>query len=287
MFEFTLWLLSCGWALAAQGHLQGSEVAPRGPQGGPPEDPQVLKAIQQFPAYAEGQIEDVKAVDPEASTWKDVVAYAPFLTESVAMWYVLQDPAVPNMVKLEVAAALLYAISPYDGDWFPMLGWTDDAAFLAYVFWNVYEHITPEHLEHAKAWLVAHGVDPKPIFALHKEFDEPKKLEDAVEVGPQLPSSTFGADDLAMEVAEKFVEKAAQVFSDRNEHVWGPFFATSIGWSRSELSPNAYVVMVTDANHLLDQLKEIVRSVAYAAVVVRVSRTQVPGQWAFVFDPVQ
>lgn len=419
MFELTLWLLSCGWAVAAQDPSLTSPrdrrtpTSPGGAPGRPPPasaadlDPKVLDAIRDFPPYAVHQIEDAKAATETStsiSSWKDLVAYTPFLTEMVAMWYTLQDPEVPNKVKLEVAAALLYAISPYDADWFPIAGWTDDAAFLAYAFWDVYEYISPAHIEQAKAWLLAHGVDPKPIFALHKEFvdrDLHPTVEDAVEVHPgekmgaapgpidleevkrlsgeivglidsaqqgrmtvdPLPKLyprmqalgrmvgyadfsgrrsaslerirsaaasvgdaayqagvqgsfskavglkqylvtnlmsqlalmaggvTFGAygaeDSPALDVAKKFSAEATRVFSDSDEHVFGPFAATSIGWSRPELSPTACVVVVTDVSPgIADGLKAAVRSVAYASVVVRAARTQQPGQWVFTFDSV-
>lgn len=419
MFELTLWLLSCGWAVAAQDPSPTSPrdrrtpTSPGGAPGRPPPasasdlDQKVLEAIREFPPYAVHQIEDAKAATaaPSISSWKDLIAYTPFLTEMVAMWYTLQDPEVPNKVKLEVAAALLYAISPYDADWFPVAGWTDDAAFLAYAFWDVYEYISPAHIEQAKAWLLAHGVDPKPIFALHKEFvdrDIHPAIEDAVEVHPgekmgalpgpinpgqvkilaaeivnlvdsarrgqttvdPLPKlyqrmqvlgrmvgytdfpgrhstsldrirsvassayeaasdvetqgsfskvvglkqylltnlmsqlamlagavafGAYGAEDSpALDVAKKFSAEAMHVFSDSDEHVFGPFSAISIGWSRPELSPTAYVVVVTDVNSsIVDGLKAAVRSVAYASVVVRAARTQKPGQWVFTFDSVQ
>ncbi len=132
----------------------------------------IVEAMREYPEYTVAKIDDVKDEDPKAaSSWKRMLRYMPFLTETTAMWFVLQDPDVPNLVKLNVAGAILYAISPYDADWFPVLGWSDDAAFLAEAFWTTYYYITPKHIEQAKAWLESHGVDPKPMFALGKQFD--------------------------------------------------------------------------------------------------------------------
>ncbi len=239
MFELTLWLLSGGLAAVVQAQEGPSvpsrrQVPPRGrPAGflhGPPTqakdlDPSVLQAIREFPPYAAGQIQTVKAIDPEASTWKDYLAYTPFLTEMVAMWYVLQDPEVPNKVKLEVAAALIYAVNPGDADWLPMLGWADDAAFLTYAFWDVYDYITPTHVEQAKAWLVAHGVDPKPMFALHKEFVDRSvhpDVEDAAEVPPtdiQLPEK-MGAMSSSLDLAaiESMATNVAYLAAESREN---------------------------------------------------------------------
>lgn len=145
----------------------------------------IVSAIDMYPSYVETQIEDAKEeVGPKAaSTWKGLLGRLPFLTEMTAMWWVLQDPDIPNIVKLEPAAAIIYAISPYDIDWLPVVGWADDAAFLSHAFWQVYDYIEPHHIADADRWLRAFGIEPKPLFALHKEFDE---IEVPV---PALPAS--------------------------------------------------------------------------------------------------
>lgn len=137
-------------------------------------DPEIQKALDEFPPYAMSQVAELKkAESPEMNNWQWVASRLPYLTEAVALWYVLEDPNVPNEPKLSIAASLIYLVSPADlipDEVFPIVGFTDDAAAIAAAIYNTYGYITPGHVEKAKDWLRSQGVEPKPLFALRKEF---------------------------------------------------------------------------------------------------------------------
>jgi uncharacterized membrane protein YkvA (DUF1232 family) len=68
------------------------------------------------------------------------------------LFYLLSDKNVPLRNKLIITAALGYFILPADliADIIPVLGFTDDAAFLSYALGSVADSITPEVKSKAK-----------------------------------------------------------------------------------------------------------------------------------------
>ena len=68
------------------------------------------------------------------------------------LFYLLSDKNVPLRNKLIIMAALGYFILPADliADIIPVLGFTDDAAFLSYALGSVADSITPEVRSKAK-----------------------------------------------------------------------------------------------------------------------------------------
>lgn len=138
-------------------------------------DPSIQSAMNDFGPFVEKQISELEQIpDAQMNDWQWVVSRLPYLTEAVSLWYVLEDPNVPNEPKLLIAGALLYLISPADlipDEMFPIVGFSDDAAAIAAALYNVYGYITQEHIENAKTWLRRHGVEPKPLFALRKTFE--------------------------------------------------------------------------------------------------------------------
>ncbi len=71
---------------------------------------------------------------------------------ALLLFYLLSEKSVPIKNKLIIMAALGYFILPTDliSDFIPLLGFTDDAAFLSYAVTNVTSSITPEVKEKAK-----------------------------------------------------------------------------------------------------------------------------------------
>lgn len=69
------------------------------------------------------------------------------------LYYLLSDKSVPIKNKLVIMAALGYFILPTDliADFIPVLGFSDDAAFLSFALSTVSGFITPEVTKKAKA----------------------------------------------------------------------------------------------------------------------------------------
>ena len=76
---------------------------------------------------------------------------ASFLRKALVLFYCLRDPETPKYVKLLIAAALGYLITPVDllPDTLPVLGWVDDVAVLAFAFKVANRYIKPSHKEMA------------------------------------------------------------------------------------------------------------------------------------------
>ena len=72
---------------------------------------------------------------------------------ALLLFYLLSEKSVPVKNKLIIMAALGYFILPTDliSDFIPLLGFTDDAAFLSYAVSSVTSAITPEVKEKAKS----------------------------------------------------------------------------------------------------------------------------------------
>jgi len=166
--------------------------SPAGLGGGPTgatADAKILQAQDEFLPYAASQIDIVRDDAPiDLTDWRSLARRLPYLTEAVAMYFTMEDPQTPNTVKLSIASALVYTVSSLDivPDWIPFLGQADDAAVLVSAMYYVYGYVTQEHIERAKEWLRSHGVQPKPLFALGKQFD--RVLPDG-SIGVETPSA--------------------------------------------------------------------------------------------------
>lgn len=77
------------------------------------------------------------------------------LYQVAAMFVMLGDPAVPKVAKAEVVAALLYLLNPLDllPDLLP-IGLIDDIALLGVTWNHVQIHITDEHREKARRFVL-------------------------------------------------------------------------------------------------------------------------------------
>lgn len=167
---------------AAAADEELSESSPRPPDGSreepPPPvsagpDPRISEVSRDFLPFVDQRIDAIRQDSPGIlSDWKKVAARIPYLTEAVAMYFCLEDPATPMAPKLTIAASLLYLISPVDviPDEIPFIGQIDDAGVLLAAIYEVYGAVDQGHVEMAKAWLRIRGVDPKPLFALGKQF---------------------------------------------------------------------------------------------------------------------
>jgi uncharacterized membrane protein YkvA (DUF1232 family) len=64
----------------------------------------------------------------------------------LVLFYLTTDKSVPLKTRIIMIAALGYLIVPTDAipDFIPGLGFTDDAAFIAYAISSASNHITPE-----------------------------------------------------------------------------------------------------------------------------------------------
>ncbi len=68
------------------------------------------------------------------------------------LFVLISDKTIPPKVRMVFIAALGYFILPTDlvADFLPVIGFTDDIAFLTYAISNATEYITPEITEKAK-----------------------------------------------------------------------------------------------------------------------------------------
>lgn len=71
----------------------------------------------------------------------------------LVLYYLVADKNIPAKVRMVFIAALGYFILPTDlvTDFLPVIGFTDDIAFLTYAISNATAYITPEILEKAKS----------------------------------------------------------------------------------------------------------------------------------------
>ena len=81
-----------------------------------------------------------------------VAASIPFAEELLTAYYCAFDSKTPTSVKATLVGALAYFVLPIDAipDFLPVLGFTDDAAFLAAAIKLVTDHIRPEHRDAAQ-----------------------------------------------------------------------------------------------------------------------------------------
>lgn len=89
--------------------------------------------------------------------WKKTKRLAgklPFLPDVVAMYHCMADPKTPAWVKVQIAGALVYFVSPLDviPDFLAGAGYLDDAGVIIGTLKVVHTHITDEHRAKAKAF---------------------------------------------------------------------------------------------------------------------------------------
>ena len=70
----------------------------------------------------------------------------------IVLYDLIRDKNIPNKTRLIFVAALGYFILPTDlvADFLPVLGFTDDLAFITYAITTASAYITPEVWERAK-----------------------------------------------------------------------------------------------------------------------------------------
>lgn len=83
---------------------------------------------------------------------KAVARRIPFAEDAVAAFYCATDKTTPFKVRATLLGALAYFIMPIDAvpDLIAGLGFTDDAAVLAFAIKMVADHIRPDHREKAR-----------------------------------------------------------------------------------------------------------------------------------------
>jgi len=118
----------------------------------------LIKNLQQYVEYYdELQLSDkIKAVGKIIGT--KAIYYV------LIMVALISDKKTPLKVRLIFMAALGYLILPADiiADLLPVIGFTDDIAFLSYAINNAREYITPEVKDKAKEKL-GHWIDDAEI----------------------------------------------------------------------------------------------------------------------------
>lgn len=73
------------------------------------------------------------------------------LHKAFQLYYVLQKPELPQKQKLVIMGALAYFVLPADlvPDILPLVGYSDDAAMIAYAFWQALPYMDDEVNEKA------------------------------------------------------------------------------------------------------------------------------------------
>ncbi|MBN2616254.1 MAG: DUF1232 domain-containing protein [Bacteroidales bacterium] len=92
----------------------------------------------------------LKYYHPE-QLWKKVETNASqlgkkVLLEVLSLYYMLISEKTPLKIRVTIMAALGYFILPTDvvSDFIPVLGFSDDIAFLSYAFTKAQKYLTPE-----------------------------------------------------------------------------------------------------------------------------------------------
>lgn len=77
---------------------------------------------------------------------------AAMLERILTLYYCMADPATPARSKAIIAGALAYTVLPTDliPDILPAVGWSDDAALIAWAGVEVLNSINEGHREHAR-----------------------------------------------------------------------------------------------------------------------------------------
>ena len=121
----------------------------------------------------------------EADFFKKISAFGvkigvEILFYALILFYVLTDEKVSFKNKMVIMGALGYFILPTDfiADFIPVLGFSDDAAFLTFALMSISKSITPEIKEKAKKKikeLIDENIDPETITFLTDKVKEEKK----------------------------------------------------------------------------------------------------------------
>ena len=87
---------------------------------------------------------------------RKTLGQVPFTEDAVAAFNCATDSATPFRIRAMLFGALAYFILPFDAipDFILGLGYTDDAAMIIGAIAMAQAHITPEHREKARAWLL-------------------------------------------------------------------------------------------------------------------------------------
>lgn len=75
--------------------------------------------------------------------------------KAAQLYYVLKKDEVPASVKVVIMGALGYLISPIDfiPDMIPVLGYTDDAAAIAYALWQAQQYVDEDVKKESRVML--------------------------------------------------------------------------------------------------------------------------------------
>lgn len=75
--------------------------------------------------------------------------------KAAQLYYVLKKDEVPASVKVVIMGALGYLISPIDfiPDMIPVLGYTDDAAAIAYALWQAQQYVDEDVKKQSRVML--------------------------------------------------------------------------------------------------------------------------------------
>ncbi|WP_019498481.1 YkvA family protein [Pseudanabaena sp. PCC 6802] len=86
---------------------------------------------------------------------KRIGAKTPLGKNILTMYYAMQDPAVPLVVKVAIVGAIAYFISPYDTfpDFLIAIGYTDDAMVVSTILLAIYSSINENHIRKAEEFL--------------------------------------------------------------------------------------------------------------------------------------
>jgi uncharacterized membrane protein YkvA (DUF1232 family) len=87
---------------------------------------------------------------------RKTLGHVPFTEDAVAAFYCATDSTTPLPIRLSLFGALAYFVMPFDivPDFIAGLGYTDDAAVLFAAYKAASAHITAEHHDRARAWLL-------------------------------------------------------------------------------------------------------------------------------------
>ena len=123
----------------------------------------LLKDIQQYIMY----YDELRLFDKLRFVGKKIGSKVVFYV--IIMGMLIADTKIPIKVRLVFMAALGYLILPTDlvADLLPIIGFTDDIAFLTYAVGSAREYITPEVKDRAKEklgqWLKEEAEDAEII----------------------------------------------------------------------------------------------------------------------------
>ncbi|MBQ0107534.1 MAG: DUF1232 domain-containing protein [Phascolarctobacterium sp.] len=99
-------------------------------------------------AEVKKSMHDLQDKYDESKFWKFVketgkAVGKPLLRKSLELYYAMTRHDMPVQMKLEVMGALAYLVLPLDliPDFIPVIGWTDDAAALAFAYTSAQTYV--------------------------------------------------------------------------------------------------------------------------------------------------